>query len=105
MRRRERRPSVGWIRTRRVGAAGGRIEPRVWGRTGPRKRPAATAAEEPPDEPPGTSFTSEPLRRHGDTTGPKYEVSFDEPMANSSLLSLPSITAPSRHRLAVTVDS
>src|SRR6266481_8567805 len=71
----------------------------------PTQRPAATAAEEPPDEPPGTSLPSEPLRRHGDTTGPKYEVSFDEPMANSSLLSLPSITAPAPHRLAVTVDS
>ena len=38
------------------------------------------------------------------STGPKHEVSFDEPMANSSLLSLPSITAPSRQRLAVTVE-
>jgi hypothetical protein len=66
---------------------------------------AATAAADPPDEPPGTSFASVPRRRHGDTTGPKYDVSFDEPMANSSLLSLPSNTAPSRHRLAVTVDS
>ena len=32
-------------------------------------------------------------------TGPKNEVSFDEPMANSSLLVLPSITAPSRQSL------
>src|SRR6516225_12274209 len=88
-----------------VSAAGWRIEPPVSVPTAPRQRPAATAAAEPPDEPPGTSFASEPLRRHGDTTGPKYDVSFDEPMANSSLLSLPSITAPSRHRLAVTVDS
>ena len=31
------------------------------------------------------------LRRHGEITVPKYEVSFDEPMANSSMLSLPSI--------------
>jgi hypothetical protein len=46
-----------------------------------------------------------PLRRHGEITGPKNEVSFDEPIANSSLLSLPSMTAPSRQRLAVTVDS
>jgi hypothetical protein len=37
--------------------------------------------------------------------GPKNEVSLDEPMANSSLLSLPSMTAPSRQRLALTVDS
>src|SRR5437660_4046614 len=66
---------------------------------------AATAEAEPPDEPPGTSEVLEPARRHGLTTGPKHEVSFDEPMANSSLLSLPSMTAPSRHRFEVTVDS
>src|SRR4029079_16621317 len=70
----------------------------------------------PQEEPPGTRCapsicppapapTFEPRRRHGLTTGPKHEVSFDEPIANSSLLSLPSITAPSRQRLAVTVDS
>ena len=39
------------------------------------------------------------------TTGPNSDVSFDEPMANSSMLSLPSITAPSRQSCAVTVDS
>src|SRR5262249_56397772 len=72
---------------------------------GPRPKLAATAAAEPPDDPPGTSFAFEFLRRQGDMTGPKNDVSFDEPMANSSLLSLPSMTAPSRHRLAVTVDS
>jgi len=46
-----------------------------------------------------------PLRRQGLATGPKQEVSFDEPIANSSLLSLPSITAPSRQSCAVMVDS
>src|SRR5882724_12448623 len=66
---------------------------------------AATAEAEPPDEPPGTSVVLEPSRRHGLTTAPKHEVSFDEPIANSSLLSLPSITAPSRHRFDVMVDS
>ena len=66
---------------------------------------AAPAAAEPPDDPPGTSGAFEPCRRHGECTGPKAEVSFDEPMANSSLLVLPSNTAPSRHRFAVTVDS
>src|SRR5882757_3824801 len=66
---------------------------------------AATAEAEPPDEPPGTSVVLEPSRRHGLTTGPKHEVSFDEPIANSSLLSLPSMTAPSRHSCEVTVDS
>ncbi len=88
-----------------VKAAGWRIEPPVSVAVAPRQSRAATAAAEPPDEPPGVSGVFEPLRRHGDATGPKYEVSFDEPMANSSMLSLPSITAPSRQRFAVTVDS
>src|SRR5882757_7130532 len=92
-----------------VKAAGWRIDPPVSVAVAPRHSRAATAAAEPPDEPPGTRCapsicpvaaapTLEPLRRHGLTTGPKHEVSFDEPIANSSLLSLPSITAPSRHR-------
>src|SRR3954470_17683669 len=66
---------------------------------------ADTAEAEPPGEPPGTSHALEPSRRHGLTTGPKHEVSFDDPIANSSLLSLPSITAPSRQSCEVTVDS
>src|SRR5260370_30403059 len=66
---------------------------------------AATADADPPDEPPGTSVVLAPSRRHGLTTGPKHEVSFDEPIANSSLLSFPSITAPSRQSCEVTVDS
>ena len=88
-----------------VNAAGWRIDPPVSVPVAPMQRFAATAAAEPPDEPPGTSGVFAPRRRQGEITGPKNEVSFDEPMANSSLLSLPSITAPSRHRLAVTVDS
>ena len=36
---------------------------------------------------------------------PKKLVSFDEPIANSSQLSLPSKIAPSDHKLLVTVDS
>ena len=87
-----------------VKAAGWRIEPPVSVPVAPRQRFAATAAAEPPDEPPGTSGVSAPRLCQGEITGPKNEVSFDEPMANSSLLSLPSITAPSRHRLAPTVD-
>ena len=88
-----------------VMAAGWRIEPPVSVAVAPRHRSAATAADEPPEEPPGTSPTLEPLRRHGLTTGPKQLVSFDEPMANSSQLSLPSMTAPASHRFCVTVDS
>ena len=99
-----------------VKAAGWRIEPPVSVAVAPRQRWAATAAAEPPEEPPGTrwvpsmapeppALTFEPSRRQGETTGPKAQVSFDEPMANSSMLSLPSITAPSRQRFCVTVDS
>src|SRR5262245_66247300 len=83
-----------------VKAAGWRIEPPVSVPVAPRQSPAATAAAEPPEEPPGTSGVFAPLRRHGEITGPRNELSFDEPMANSSLLSLPSMTAPSRHQLA-----
>ena len=88
-----------------VNAAGWRIEPPVSVAVAPRHSRAATAAADPPDEPPGTSFATSPLRRQGDTTGPYALVSFDEPIANSSRLSLPSMTAPSRQRLAETVDS
>src|SRR5882757_7728111 len=88
-----------------VKAAGWRIEPPVSVPVAPKHKCAATAAAEPPDEPPGVMATLEPLRRHGDVTGPQCEVSFDEPMANSSLLVLPSSTAPSRHRYEVTVES
>src|SRR6202048_2543822 len=66
---------------------------------------AATADAEPPDEPPGTRVVLEPSRRHGLATGPKQEVSFDEPIANSSLLRLPRITAPSPQSCDVMMDS
>ena len=88
-----------------VKAAGWRMEPPVSVPVAPGARNAATAAAEPPEEPPGTSLVFAPLRRHGDVTAPKHDVSFDEPIANSSLLVLPSSTAPSRHRLPLTVDS
>src|SRR6266481_6107207 len=88
-----------------VNAAGWRIEPPVSLAVAPMQSSAATADAEPPEEPPGTSMVLLPSRRQGLATGPKQEVSFDEPIANSSLLSLPSITAPSRQSCEVTVDS
>ena len=51
--------------------------------------PPATAADEPPDEPPGTVDSS-----HGLCTGPYALFSFEEPIANSSQFVLPSSTAP-----------
>src|SRR3981081_4433532 len=105
MPQREQRPSGGFMPPVPVKSAGGRIEPPVSVAVAPMHRSAATAEAEPPDEPPGTSVVLEPARRHGLTTGPKHEVSFEEPIANSSLFSLPSMTAPSRQSCEVTVDS
>ena len=51
--------------------------------------PAATAAAEPPLDPPGTRERSQ-----GFLTGPKAEFSFEEPMANSSQLVFPTTRAP-----------
>ena len=53
-----------------VTAAGWRIEPPVSVAVAPMQSLAATAAEEPPEEPPGTSLAFEPLRCQGLTTGP-----------------------------------
>ena len=69
--------------------AGWRIEPPVSVPIAHGARPAATAAAEPPLEPPGTRDSS-----HGFRTGPKPEFSVDEPIANSSMLVLPSTGAP-----------
>ena len=51
--------------------------------------PAATDAAAPPLLPPGTRAVSQGLR-----VGWKAEFSQEDPMANSSMLPLPSITAP-----------
>ena len=50
--------------------AGWRIEPPVSVPVAPSAMRAATAAAEPPDEPPGTSGRLSPRRRHGFSTGP-----------------------------------
>src|SRR6476660_10069590 len=62
--------------------------------------PAATAAADPPLVPPGMRSSA-----HGLRTGPNAEFSFDEPIANSSQLVLPTITAPARSRSVTTVAS
>ena len=79
-------------------AAGWRIEPPVSVPIAHGASPAATAAALPPDEPPGTR-----VRSHGFSTGPKAEFSFDEPIANSSWLVLPSTGAPASRRRATAV--
>src|SRR5437868_11915833 len=89
-----------------VKAAGWRIEPPVSVPVAAGHSRAATAVELPPDEPPGASGALPPsARRHGEITLPKALVSFDEPIANWSMLSLPSIPAPASQSLPETVDS
>src|SRR3954453_2778451 len=79
--------------------AGWRMDPPVSVPIAHGASPAATAAALPPDEPPGTR-----LRSHGFRTGPKPEFSFDEPIANSSMLVLPSTAAPAARRFATAVQ-
>ncbi|OQA14045.1 MAG: hypothetical protein BWY62_01162 [Firmicutes bacterium ADurb.Bin356] len=62
--------------------------------------PAATAAAGPPLEPPGTLSRSQ-----GFFTGPKYEFSFDEPIANSSMFAFPARIYPAALSLSMTVAS
>src|SRR5688572_22678769 len=81
-------------------AAGCRIEPPVSVPVAAGARRAATAAAEPPELPPGTVSVF-----HGLRTGPNHEVSFDEPIANSSMLVLPIVTAPAAFRRCTTCAS
>src|SRR5690242_13039592 len=62
--------------------------------------PDATDAADPPLEPPGVRSSA-----HGFFTGPNAEFSFDEPIANSSQLVLPTITAPAASSRCTTVAS
>src|SRR6187549_2595492 len=86
---RETVPYVGRRPTTPQSAAGCLIEPPVSEPSAHGTRPAATAAAEPPDEPPGTRE-----RSHGLSVGPYAEFSVDEPIANSSWLVLASTGAP-----------
>ena len=63
-------------------------------------KPAATAAAEPPEDPPGTAVWSK-----GFNVFLKYEVSVEPPIANSSMFNLPINTAFSSCSLFITVDS
>ena len=70
-------------------AAGWRIDPPVSEPSASGARPAATAAADPPLDPPGVRSSAQ-----GFLAGPNAEFSFEEPIANSSQLVLPTITAP-----------
>ena len=81
-------------------AAGWRIDPPVSVPSASGARPAATAAAEPPDEPPGTRVSSQGL-----SVGPYALFSVDEPIANSSMFVLPKRMAPACLRRLMTVAS
>src|SRR4051812_18012879 len=97
---RETRPYVGFRPTTPQNPAGWRIDPPVSDPRLTAARPAATAAAGPPLLPPGTRSVL-----HGFFTGLKAEFSFDEPMANSSVLAFPRNTAPCSRRRRTTVAS
>ena len=65
-----------------------------------RVSPAATAAAEPPEEPPGTRVGSSGL-----SVGPKALFSVDEPIANSSMFVLQTTTAPAARSREIAVAS
>src|SRR5687768_5553380 len=60
----------------------------------------ATAAADPPLDPPGVRSVA-----HGFRTGPYAEFSLDDPIANSSQFVLPTITAPAASSRRTTVAS
>src|SRR5215471_4394620 len=81
-------------------AAGWRIDPPVSEPSASGVIPAATATAEPPLEPPGMRS-----RAQGFRAGPNAEFSVDEPIANSSQLVLPTMTAPAASSRATAVAS
>src|SRR5213075_2786727 len=91
---------VGLRPTTPESAAGCRIEPPVSDPSAPKAAFAATAAAEPPLDPPGTRDKS-----HGLRVIFIAEFSVDEPMANSSRLVLPNGIAPAARNLRITVAS
>src|SRR5204863_3704061 len=97
---RETRPYVGFRPTTPVIDAGCRIEPPVSEPRAIATAPAATAAADPPLDPPGMRSVAQGLR-----TGPNAEFSFDDPIANSSQFVLPTTIAPAASSRATAVAS
>src|SRR5687768_11522791 len=83
------RPYVGFTPTTPQNEAGCLTEPPVSEPSAMETIPAATAAAEPPDEPPGTRVGST-----GFFVGPYALFSVDEPIANSSQLVFETTRAP-----------
>src|SRR4029079_3857497 len=94
------RPYVGFTPTTPQKAAGCRTDPPVSEPSAIGVIPAATAAAEPPDDPPATQRTSRGLR-----VGPNALFSVDEPIANSSMLVLATTSAPLARSLVIAVAS
>src|ERR1700722_13813925 len=91
---------VGLIPTTPQKEAGSRIDPPVSVPSEARHSFAATAAADPPDEPPATRAVS-----CGLVVVPNAEFSVEEPIANSSMLVLPTKIAPSARNRSITVAS
>ena len=80
--------------------AGWRTDPPVSDPRDAAAIPAATAAAEPPLDPPATRS-----RAHGFRTGPAADCSLEEPIPNSSRFVFPTSTAPAARRRATAVAS
>ena len=96
----ETRPYVGFSPTTPHSAAGWRMEPPVSEPSASGTMRAATAAAEPPLDPPGIRSICQ-----GFLVGPKAEFSVDDPIANSSQLVLPTTTAPAASSRSMTAAS
>src|SRR6185369_12409697 len=97
---RETAPYVGFTPTVPVTEAGCRMEPPVSVPMASGAMCAASAAEEPPPEPPGIL-----VRSQGLPVGPYALFSVDDPMANSSMFVLPRMTTSAALRRLVSVAS
>jgi len=87
--RRPINPAVGFRPARPQNAAGVRIEPPPSVPVASGTRPAASAAPDPPDEPPGDHSSP-----HGFRVGPKTSLSVHPWNANSGMFVLPRTIAP-----------
>src|SRR5450755_3759442 len=83
-----------------VTAAGCRIDPPVSVPIASGASYEATAALDPPDDPPGIRSRSQGLR-----VTPYAEFSVDDPIANSSIFVLPRITTSASRSFRTTVES
>src|SRR5699024_12750489 len=93
-------PYVGFTPTVPVTWAGWRMDPPVSLPRASGASNAATAAADPPPDPPGIRS-----RSHGLRVGPYAECSVEDPIANSSMFVLPIGTRPAARALATTVAS